>query len=421
MKRFLVSLLLVCSLAPLAAAQSIVDGYWSGSGTVGDEALQFAVTFRTEAGVTRGFLDNPDTATSGRPLTGIAVDGAKVRFTMPNGAAPIPFEATVSGETMRGTFRYGPATLSFALTRSAPVPPPYREEEVFWRSGGITLRGSLLLPKSAGPHRAIVFQHAARPNARDVWRFYADRFARAGVACLIYDNRGAGASTGDYRTASFDDLAQDGAGAVALLRARKDIDGKRIGIFAASQGGWVAPLVATRSHGVSFVMLVSGPAVPLARNIQYEAETKLRAAHVPEAEIVEALALKEQVMQRIASHAPADEIDRLIATEKPAWSAALGLPRQDDWMRAWFPRVLSYDPAPVWRKVRVPVLDVFGAADRNVNTAENAPLMQSLLGDRATIKVFAGADHSLLVTSRMGRPHLADGFVDYLIEWLLAL
>lgn len=420
MKRFFVSLLLVCSLAPLAAAQSVVDGYWSGSGNVGDEALQFAITFRTEAGVVKGFLDNPDTATSGRPLTGIAIDGAKVRFTMPNGAAPIPFEATVDGDAMRGTFRYGPATLPFTLTRATPPPVPYREEEVSWRSGGVTLHGSLLLPKSSGPHRAVVFQHAARPNARDTWRFYADRFARAGVACLIYDNRGTGASTGDYRVASFDDLARDGAGAVALLRARKDIDRKRIGIFAASQGGWIAPLVATRARGLGFVMLVSGPAVTLARNIQYEAETKLRAAHVPEPEIAEALALKSKVMQMIATHAPDGEIDALIATQKPSWAGPLGLPRQDDWMRAWFPRVLNYDPAPVWRNVRVPVLDVFGAEDKNVKTAENAPLMQSLLGDRATIRIFPGADHSLLVTSKVGRPHLADGYVDFLVQWLMA-
>ena len=55
---------------------------------------------------------------------------------------------------------------------------------------------------------------------------------------LIYDKRGVGESTGDWRTATFSDLAEDALGAVELLKEHQQIDPSRIGLFGLSQGGW---------------------------------------------------------------------------------------------------------------------------------------------------------------------------------------
>src|SRR2546429_564587 len=82
-------------------------------------------------------------------------------------------------------------------------------------------------------------------------------FARRGIATLIYDNRGSGESTG-YPRAGFDDLAGDVLAALQLLKGRKDIDPKQIGLWAGSQAGWISPLAASRSKDVAFVMLMSG-------------------------------------------------------------------------------------------------------------------------------------------------------------------
>jgi dienelactone hydrolase len=93
-------------------------------------------------------------------------------------------------------------------------------------------------------------------------------------------------------------------------------------------------------------------------------------------------------------------------------------------MRAWFPLVMDFDPAPVWAKVRIPVLNSMGELDRNVRVADTVPIMKEAAktsGNRDfTITVYPGADHGILVTSKMGRPHLADGFMEAMTKWLLA-
>ncbi len=86
-------------------------------------------------------------------------------------------------------------------------------------------------------------------------------FAEHGVAALAYDKRGVNESTRDFRRVAFTDLAPDGLAAVAVLRARADIDPGRIGVWGLSQGGWLGPLAASQSKDVAFVIAVSGPGV----------------------------------------------------------------------------------------------------------------------------------------------------------------
>ncbi len=414
MKRLLIS---------VVAVSGILDGFWTGSSQIGDETSTFSITFRSESAAVRGFFDHPDTGMSARELTGVSIDGTTVRFSLPQGSSSIPFEATVSGDSMTGTLRYGQAMLPFTLTRRTPEARPYREELLTWRNGDVTLSGTLLLPEGQAPHGAIIFQHAAYAETREVWRFYADHFARHGVAALIYDNRGQGQSSGDRR-ATFDQLASDTARAAKLLASRRDIDSRKIGLFAVSQGGWIAPIVATRSKDIAFVIVISPPAVTVGENIQYESEARLRDAGLSEDEIRDALALKRTVMQMIATRAPDEKIDALISTQKSEWAKPIGLPGRDDGTRAWFARVLDFDPVPLWKKVRVPVLALYGSDDKNVRVSESAPLLEKTLRSRenaeAEIKIFQGADHSLLTTSKAGRPLLAPGFMETMTDWLLA-
>ncbi len=110
--------------------------------------------------------------------------------------------------------------------------------------------------RGPGRHGAVVLVHGSGPETR--WgtsRYIADRLARAGIAALIYDKRGSGASGGDWRTASFEDLARDALAGVDLLDARPGIDPARIGIHGHSQGGVIGPLAATLAPGkIAFVV-----------------------------------------------------------------------------------------------------------------------------------------------------------------------
>src|SRR5205814_6202487 len=92
-----------------------------------------------------------------------------------------------------------------------------------------------------------------------------------------YDKRGVGGSTGDWNTASFDDLAGDVVAAFAYLKARTDIDGSQIGLLGWSQAGWVMPLAAVRAQDLAFLISISGAGVPAAETTIDQAQNEMRA------------------------------------------------------------------------------------------------------------------------------------------------
>ena len=164
---------------------------------------------------------------------------------------------------------------------------PHRVEDVSIRNGDVELTGTLLLPATPGPHPAIVFAHGSGDATRDVaiWNPY---FVRLGMAVLSLDKRGAGESTGDWHTASLDDIAGDWLAGVAMLKQRKDIDPRRIGVHGSSQGGWTAPLMAARSKDVAFVIVRAGSGVSVRDTMVHEIGWSAREAGQPESVVREA-------------------------------------------------------------------------------------------------------------------------------------
>src|SRR5439155_13512722 len=96
----------------------------------------------------------------------------------------------------------------------------------------------------------------------------AELSAYYGIAFLGYDKRGVGGSTGDWRRAGVEDLAEDAIAGVRYLRQRPDIDPKRVGLGAGSEGGWLAPVVAARDPDLAFILTVMGPALSYSEELQ---------------------------------------------------------------------------------------------------------------------------------------------------------
>jgi len=88
---------------------------------------------------------------------------------------------------------------------------------------------------------------------------HADFFARKGMVALLFDNRGSGKSTGDWKKSGYDELAQDGIAGIHLLQQRTDVDPKRVGFWGISQAGWVMPSAAAKSADIAFILTTSGP------------------------------------------------------------------------------------------------------------------------------------------------------------------
>ena len=101
----------------------------------------------------------------------------------------------------------------------------------------MSLAGTLLLPATPGRHPALVFTHGAGAAVREWFWGFGYLMAARGFAVLAFDKRGAGQSSGEWRDASFEDLADDAVAAARFLQARTDIDGVAGRILGIEPGG----------------------------------------------------------------------------------------------------------------------------------------------------------------------------------------
>ncbi len=138
-----------------------------------------------------------------------------------------------------------------------------RTQQIEFPSHGVTLAGSIVLP-AGEPHAAVVFIHGSGKQTRSL--HWAERFARAGIAALVYDKRGVGNSGGEYEDKQNVSgknillLADDASAALKRLSAHPALEGRPLGFAGISQAGWIAPLAAQRSSGLTkFLILWSGP------------------------------------------------------------------------------------------------------------------------------------------------------------------
>jgi uncharacterized protein len=302
-------------------------------------------------------------------------------------------------------------------------------------SGDVSLAGTLLIPQGSGPHPAVLFLHGSGPQTRDSpHRFLADFFARRGFASLIYDKRGTGASTGvpwERSGDRFDDLAADALAGVRMLSRRPEINPRQIGLWGHSQGAWLAPLAASRSQQVAFVILLSGGGVTPAEQELYDDEVKLRDHGFSEAQVAEALALLKGADDYARTGAGWDRFQAALqaARGKP-WFPEIDrfpllLPEAAPPWRGWR-AILDFDPRPVLRRLRVPVLAIYGESDQLTPARESVRRVAMALktgGNRdVTIRILPGADHGLWVAPKPGarwdwdRP--APGWLDGMVDWL---
>ena len=134
-----------------------------------------------------------------------------------------------------------------AAPRAAMRVEVEKHEDVRFSSGDIYLAGTLIRPAKAGKVPIVILVHGSGAENRDYMLPWARGVVRRGIGVLAYDKRGVGGSSGDWNTASFDDLAGDVVAAYDYVKTRPDINASQIGLLGISQAGWVMPLAARRA------------------------------------------------------------------------------------------------------------------------------------------------------------------------------
>jgi hypothetical protein len=298
---------------------------------------------------------------------------------------------------------------------SAPAGAPYTAEDVTVKTpAGHVLTGTLTVPKNAAKKvPAVVTITGSGQQDRDeyiplvpgyrIFRQVADTLGRRGIAVLRLDDRAINGSGGDVQKATSADFADDIRAGVAYLRTRPEIDGARIALAGHSEGGMIAPLVASTDAKLAGIVLMAGPAYTGRRIIDFQ--------------------LKNSVMGDGTISATDAEKSKTLASLQASFDSTTA---KVPWMKYF----LEYDPVPTAKKVKTPVLILQGGTDQQVTPDQAAVLEQAFKvgGNKdVTTKVFKDRNHLFLMDPSGfpgGYVKLTNGRIDgevmgTLADWLV--
>lgn len=422
---------LQASPSPSPSPSPSAVGEWHGVLDLGAARLTLVVQVDEGAeGALEGSLESVDQAPGELfPLSKIAAQDGTLSFVVETIGGR--FDGAWSEEDGVWTGEWRQSGRSWPLALSAdeparrrpqtPAPPyPYRAEEVAFMNPaaeGVRLAGTLTLPDGAGPHPAAILLSGSGPQDRDETLFghkpfavLADHLTRRGIAVLRFDDRGTGASSGDFAAATTRDFAADARAAIAYLAPRPEIDGARIGLIGHSEGALTGAVAAGGNDGVAFLVMLAGPGIPFAELLLAQQRAIALGAGQSEEAIDEAEAVMRPLYEAAAA-APSKDAAALAvgALMTPEAMATLGVEPKEkpaivvqftsDWMRG----LLSMDPAAPISRLSVPVLAVNGALDWQVAPAPNLAAIEAALSenDDATVVELEGLNH-LFQTAETG-------------------
>ena len=293
-----------------------------------------------------------------------------------------------------------PLTIALMKRPQEPVDFPYIVEDVVFsnKEENFNLAGTLTTPYGDGPFPVVVLISGSGPQNRNEeimghkpFLVLSDYFTRYGIAVLRYDDRGVGDSQGDRTNATTVDYANDAEAAVNYLISRNEFS--NVGLAGHSEGGIIAPIVATQSKNVNFIILMGGTGLPGKEILKLQGALILQQTKISS----QGLKVHKEVSSSMIEIV-VEEKNNKIATEKilPLFKAYNNLSEKDQQIIGYDPKTfntssikrlldpwmrffISYDPRPALEKVKIPVLAINGEKDLQVPPKENLSEIKAAL------------------------------------------
>lgn len=305
----------------------------------------------------------------------------------------------------------------------------YTTEEITFENSaadGIVLAGTLSLPNDIKKPTVAILISGSGPQDRNSeilghkpFLVLADYLSSHGIAVLRFDDRGTAASGGDFSKATSFDFATDVEAAISYLRTRSDINKKNIGLIGHSEGGLIAPIVASRQKNIAFVVLLAGPGIP-GDEILYTQNQKIMSISGTPAEAMRLQLdinkglydiIKKQAKDSISVH-----IDRFLDAYEKKHQANSMLPylindaskkQFQVYSTAWLREFIRFDPQPYLSKISCPVLAINGEKDVQVVPDQNLKgikiALEKAKNKDVTVQKLMGLNH-LFQTCDTGMP-----------------
>lgn len=410
-----------------------ITGQWHGTLDMQGNSLRVVFRIEDTDGQLTATMDSPDQGATGIATTRTTFEDNQLTITAD--ALGMTYEGTLQDSTIAGTFRQGGLSMPLTLTRTAGKKPeavvrpqdptsfPYRQEAVYFTNPeGHRLAGTLTLPEDGTFEKVVVLISGSGPQDRNEegshfnhrpFLVLSDHLTRHGIAVLRYDDRGVAESEGDFNQATSEDFAKDAQAAVTFLQERADMQGKAIGLIGHSEGGMIAPMVASQHEAVDFIVLLAAPGIPISELLVLQADQSARAEGVPD-DIREAnLKTIKAAYDYLTTHQDVEKPvlkEGLLSVFREGFENMPKRVRQEEdttglfekeanrMLTNWFLYFVNYDPAEYLRQVPCPVLAINGALDVQV------PANKNLMGIEAALQ--AGGNANVTVKKMKAQNHL---------------
>ena len=376
-------------------------------------------------------LDSPDQGAKGIKASSVTLDAKSIKIEVKSLSGVYEGKFNDKGNETKGTWSQGGSKfpLDLKLVEKASEinrpqmphePFPYQREQVTYKNepGKTTLAGELTIPEGSGPFPAVILISGSGAQDRDEtlmghkpFFVLADALSRRGIAVLRVDDRGVGGSTGNTMQSTMEDSAGDVIAGLEFLKGRREIDKTKLGLIGHSEGGVIAPIVATKSMDVAFIVLMAGTGLPGDQIITLQTRLIAKSTGANDDEINKGLEVQTALLAIVRDEKDPAKLDTKLKeflSTKVAELPADGKTSADEVKKSiesqgetikspWLQYFLRHDPRPVLEKVKCPVLALVGEKDLQVPPKENLAAIEASLkqgGNTAsTVKELPGLNH----------------------------
>jgi uncharacterized protein len=425
------SLLIISLLTSISLSAQDITGEWNG--VLKASGIQLRLVFnvtKTSDGLI-STMDSPDQGAKGIPTTMTSFENSILKITIAN--AKIEYEGTLGqNNIIIGTFIQRGQSFPLNLSKEKiekdklvrpqePIKPyAYYSEDIIFenKKAGISLAGTLTLPSKKGVFPVVILISGSGPQNRDEellghkpFLVLSDYFTKNGIAVFRYDDRGTAMSKGDFKNATSLDFATDVESAISYIKTRKEINTKKIGLIGHSEGGLIAPMVASKSKDVAFIVLLAATGVQ-GDQILLQQQKLIGKASKLNDEVIQKNELENRKVFDIVNKSSNLEKLNIDLTEffsqtlkENASSKKPDGMSDNDFVKLqvkqianpWMQYFIKYNPIPMLERVKCPVFAINGEKDLQVPSKENLQAIKKALlkggNKNVTIKEYPELNH----------------------------
>lgn len=435
------TLVILTSLFSLTIYGQDITGQWNGVLKIQGTQMRLVFNISQTENSLSSTMDSPDQGAKGIPTTTTSFENSILKITIAN--SKIEYQGTLGQDNVIvGTFNQGGQSFPMNLSKEKiekeklirpqePIKPyPYYSEDITFenKNAGINLAGTLTLPNKEGVFPVVILISGSGPQNRDEellghkpFLVLSDFLTKNGIAVLRYDDRGIAMSKGDFKTATSADFATDVESVIAYLKTRKEINKNKIGLIGHSEGGLIAPMVASKSKDVAFIILLAGTGIQGDSLLLLQKKLIEEASGVSKEDIQKGQTSNRKVFDIVNKSTSLEQLNSDLTiyfkqilkdnpnTQKPAEMS------DDDFVKLqvkqiaspWMQYFIKYNPAPALEKVKCPVLAINGEKDLQVPPKENLEAIKKALtkggNKRVTTKELPNLNH-LFQECKTGSP-----------------